>query len=64
MSDFLSSWVMGIFVGALGVVGLFLAAGARDGAIYAFGIAVFAFAVLFVFMLIKRGYDSAEDARR
>lgn len=64
MSDLLSSWVIGVFVGVLGLAGLFLAAGAHDGTIYGFGIAVFVFAVLFVFMLIKRGYDAAADAGR
>jgi hypothetical protein len=56
--------VVGVFVGALGLIGLFLASGAHDGAIYGFGIAVFVFSVLFVFMLVKRGFDAAEDARR
>ncbi|MFO0291836.1 MAG: hypothetical protein ACK51F_00685 [Rhodospirillales bacterium] len=64
MTDFVSSWVVGVFVGALGLIGLFLASGAHDGAIYGFGIAVFVFSVLFVFMLVKRGFDAAEDARR
>ena len=62
MTDFVSSWVMGVFVGALGVVGLFMAAGAHDLAIHGFGLGVFVFAVLFVFLLIKRSYDAAERA--
>jgi hypothetical protein len=63
MSDVISSWVMGVFVGLLGLVGLVLASGARDGAVYGFGIGVFIFAVLFVFLLIKRGYDATDAAR-
>jgi hypothetical protein len=59
MNDAISSWVMGVFVGFLGLVGLVLASGARDGAVYGFGFGVFVFAVLFVFLLIKRGYDTA-----
>lgn len=64
MNDVVSSWVMGLFVGVLGVVGLFMAAGAHDFAIHGFGLGVFAFAVLFVFLLIKRAYDAAERAER
>jgi hypothetical protein len=63
MNDTISSWVMGVFVGALGLVGLVLASGARDGAVYGFGLGVFGFAVLFVFLLIKRGYDAADAAK-
>lgn len=63
MNDTISSWVMGIFVGVLGLVGLVLASGARDGAVYGFGLGVFCFAVLFVFLLIKRGYDAAGSAK-
>ena len=47
----------------LGLIGLVLASGARDGAVYGFGIGVFVFAVLFVFLLIKRGYDATDAAR-
>jgi tetrahydromethanopterin S-methyltransferase subunit B len=59
MKDLVSSWVMGGFVGVLGLVGLVMASGARDDAIYGFGLGVFVFAVLFVFLLIKRGFDAA-----
>ena len=63
MSDVVSSWVMGVFVGVLGLVGLFMAAGARDGAVYGFGLGVFLFAVLFVFLLIKRGFDAVTASK-
>jgi hypothetical protein len=31
--------------------------------VYGFGLGVFGFAVLFVFLLIKRGYDAADAAK-
>ena len=55
---------MGGFVGLLGLIGLFLAAGAADRGIYVFGMALAAFAVLFVFALIKQGFDSLEREAR
>jgi hypothetical protein len=64
MSDVASSWTMGIFVSLLGCIGLVMASGAHDGAIYGFGLGVFVFAVLFVFMLIKRGFDAAAMSGR
>ncbi|MBL8696855.1 MAG: hypothetical protein JNK67_00695 [Alphaproteobacteria bacterium] len=57
MKDKISSWIVGGFVGLLGLVGLVLSAGAKDLAVHGFGLAVFAFAVLFNFWLIKRSYD-------
>lgn len=53
-------WIAGGFVAFLGVVGLFLAAGADDRGIYLFGLALFAFAIFYVFALIKQGFDAAE----
>jgi hypothetical protein len=61
MQDRVSSWVMGVFVGVLGLVGLVLAAGAQDVPIYGFGLAVFFFAILFVFFLIKRSFDGSGE---
>jgi hypothetical protein len=63
MKDFVSSCVMGGFVSLLGLVGLFMASRAHDAAVHGFGLGVFAFAVLFVFVLVKRAWDAA-DARR
>lgn len=57
MNDKISSWVMGVFVGLLGLIGLVIAAGAKDAPFHGFGLAVFAFAVLFDFWLIKRSFD-------
>lgn len=64
MMDLVSSWVMGGFVGVLGLVGLVMASGARDEAIYGFGLGVFVFAVFFVFLLLKRGFDAAQGGGR
>lgn len=48
------AWIVGGLIAVLGLVGLFLAAGARDVGIYLFGLLLFLFAVLFDFGLIKR----------
>lgn len=62
--DGTAKWLMGGFVGLLGLVGLFLAAGASDRGIYVFGMALAAFAVIFVFALIKQGFDALEREAR
>jgi len=58
--DGLDSWIMSGVAGILGLVGLFLAAGADDGGIYLFGLLLFAFAILFIFSRIKGAFDAAE----
>ncbi|MFM9843336.1 MAG: hypothetical protein ACKVOI_10255 [Dongiaceae bacterium] len=50
-------WIVGGFVSLLGVIGLFLAANAKDNGIYLFGFAIAAFAILYVFAAIKQSYD-------
>ena len=62
----MSHWIMGIFVGLLGLVGLFMAGAARDSGILAFGLALSVFAILFCWWMIKTSYDEEEggDARR
>ncbi|HKF62993.1 MAG TPA: hypothetical protein VKB42_16630 [Dongiaceae bacterium] len=50
-------------VGVMGVVALFLAARAGHGAAYSGGLTFFAFAVLFIFLMIKRGFDKSEGIR-
>ena len=42
-------WIVGGVVSLLGVIGLFLAANAKDNGIYLFGFAIAAFAILYVF---------------
>jgi hypothetical protein len=50
-------WIVGGIVSLLGVIGLFLAANAKDNGIYLFGFAIVAFAILYVFAAIKQSYD-------
>ena len=50
-------WIVGGIVSLLGVIGLFLAANAKDNGIYLFGFAIAAFAILYVFAAIKQSYD-------
>ena len=59
----MSHWIMGILAGVLGLVGLFLAAAARDFGILAFGLALALFGVLFCWWMIKLAYDEAEGGR-
>jgi hypothetical protein len=58
--DGTGKWIAGGGVGVLGVIGLFLASGADDRGIYVFGLALFAFAIFYVFALIKQGFDAGE----
>ena len=54
------SFVWSGAVGIMGLVALFVAARAGHGIAYDGGLAFFAFAILFVFLMIKRGFDKAE----
>ena len=62
--DGTAKWCAGGLVALLGVIGLFLAAGAVDRGIYFFGLAIFAFAVFYIFALIKQGFDAREREPR
>jgi hypothetical protein len=53
-------WPLGGVVAVLGVLGLFLAAGARDGALYIFGLGLLGFACLYIFDLMRRSFDAAK----
>jgi hypothetical protein len=57
-----ASWLVGAAVAAIGFLGLFLASRAADPAVTLFGLMLFAFATLFDFGLIRRGYDARERA--
>ena len=50
---------VGLMMTSFGFAGLFLAAGARDDAMYVFGLSLVAFAFVFVLGLVKRHYDRA-----
>jgi len=47
-------------MGLLGLIGLFLAAGAHDQTMYVVGLILFGFGILYNFWLIKRWFDRAE----
>jgi len=53
-------WIVSGLVGLAGIGGLFLASDAVDSGMYLFGMALFVFAVLFIFLRIKNAYDAAE----
>lgn len=53
-------WVIAALVTVLGLLGIVLAAGARDGGIQAFGLAMAAFAVFYDFWAINRSHEADE----
>lgn len=55
------NWIVGGGVALLGVLGLFLASGAKDLGIGLFGYVLFGFAVLFDFALIRRSVGRPRD---
>jgi hypothetical protein len=56
----IGSWVLGGLTAILAVAALFVAAGA-DGAVgYYGGLGMFAFGVLFIFILMRAGFDESE----
>ena len=57
MNGTVSDLLVGLLVAVLGLVGLFLAAGALDDEIFIFGLGLAAFAVLFDLGLVKAHYD-------
>jgi ABC-type arginine transport system permease subunit len=62
--DGTARWHAGGLVAVLGLIGLFLAANAADAGINLFGWAVAAFAVFYVFALIKQGFDTLDRRSR
>ena len=62
-SDLPDSFIYAGAVGVMGLVALFLAARAGHGAAYSGGLTFFAFAVLFIFLMIKRGFDKSEGIK-
>jgi len=55
-----SNWVLSGLVALMGLAGLFVAARGGHSMPYWGGLVFFLFAVLFVFYMIKRGFDHAE----
>ena len=58
-----SDHIVGLLMTAFGIIGLILASGAMDNEMYVFGLALFAFAVVFDLGLIRRHFDR-QEARR
>ena len=58
-----SDLIVGLLTAALGLIGLILAAGALDDAMFVFGFALFGFACVFVLGLVRRHFDRLEAAR-
>ena len=56
----IGEWIVGAVAAALAIGGLFLAASATDGIMYAVGLIVFVGGVLFNFQQIKQAYDRKE----
>jgi len=59
----LRQWVLLLIACLVGILGLFLAAGAGSGMFYGIGLLVFAAAIVYAFVLVKQYFDRL-DARR
>ena len=59
------TWIWGGLVALFGIIGLFVSAraGAEEAVAYYGGLAFFIFAVLFILMLVKKGFDHRESHR-
>lgn len=57
-----SNWVLGFCSVVMGLGGLFVASHAGEGLGYYGGLAIFIFAVLFVFYLIRTSLDHEEHS--
>ena len=64
MHEQTSDLAVGFLMLVLGLVGLVMASGALDDAIYLFGLSLFGFAVVFNIGLVKRYFDRQEAARQ
>jgi hypothetical protein len=60
MIDKTSSWVMGVIAALFGAIALVMSARAVDVGIYLAGLIAFIAAVLFIFWLIKRSFDTGD----
>jgi 1,4-dihydroxy-2-naphthoate octaprenyltransferase len=59
----LAQWLRLMMACLVGLVGLFLAADAGEGTLYAIGLLGFAAAVVYVFALVKRHFDRLDAGR-
>ena len=58
-----SDLIVGLLMAAFGLIGLILASGAMDDEMSVFGFALFGFACVFEFGLLRRHFDR-QEARR
>lgn len=63
MHEQTSDLVVGLLVLVLGLIGLVMASGALDDAMYVFGLSLAGFAVVFEIGLVKRHFDRLDAAR-
>ncbi|HVZ08161.1 hypothetical protein [Rhodopila sp.] len=56
-------WIVGPMMAIFGLIGLYVFGKANDGEMAVFGASLAAFAVVFVFGLIRRHYDNVDAAR-
>ncbi len=63
MHEQTSDLVVGLLVLILGLVGLVMASGALDDAMYVFGLSLAGFAVVFDLGLVKRHFDRIDAAK-
>lgn len=59
----MSDVIVGALMAVLGLVGLFMAAGALDNEIYIFGLSLAGFAFVFLLGLVRAHYDRLAAAR-
>ena len=59
-----SDLIVGLLMGAFGLIGLILASGAMDDEMLVFGLSLFGFACVFDFGLLRRHFDKREASRR
>jgi hypothetical protein len=53
-------WIFGIVAALFGLIGAVLAAGAWDDGMLTFGIGLVAFAVIYIFWLVKDHFDQTD----
>jgi energy-converting hydrogenase Eha subunit E len=63
MGEQVSDALVGAMMTVFGMIGIVLAAGARDDEMTVFGYSLAGLAVCFVFGLVRRHYDEAEAAQ-
>jgi hypothetical protein len=64
MHEQTSDLVVGLLVLVLGLIGLVLASGALDAAMYVFGLSLAGFSVVFIIGLVRRHFDRVDAARQ